>query len=419
MPTLPTSTPLHPKSLLILALPLAASMALTGCGGDVSSIPTATVRDSAGITITENPGVEVPGGGGWSVPPEPEVVIGSFDGPEEEQQLYRVRGAARLSDGRIALGNEGSHEVRFFNPDGSFSHSIGGEGEGPGEFSSVLLAGLWGDTLVVIDRRQKRVSLLHPGEGFVRSFNVADGVVTYPLTGWVFGTGSVLFQDLPLDEAGGLADGFSRSPVPYGSCDTEGEALTDFGRLPGSEMVSVTQQTEHGIVTMVNSVPFGKDPQTTVAGDHLYFGSHDAYQIDVFRSDGRLERIIRVAHEPVPVTEADFSAYVEEAVAAMAGEDQPRVRRRDLEALPRVDHRPPHGSLYADPQGYLFVEDFVMPGDERKGVTVFDPEGRLVGGFELPVDLQVLEVGSDYLLARYEDELEVEYVRMYRLIRPG
>ena len=87
--------------------------------------------------------------------------------------------------------------------------------------------------------------------------------------------------------------------------------------------------------------------------------------------------------------------------------------------MPRVETRPPHGALYADTEGYLFVEDYVMPGDEWKGVTIFDPEGRLVGGFELPVDLQVLEVGSDYLLVRCEDELEVEYVRMYRLTRPG
>lgn len=418
MPTLPELPRSLSKPFPLLAFPLVASMAMTGCGGEGASIPTATVRDSAGITITENPGVAVPGGGGWSVASEPDLVIGSFDGPEAEQ-LYRVRGAARLPDGRIALGNEGSHDIRFFNPDGSFSHSVGGEGEGPGEFSSVLLAGLWGDTLVVIDRRQKRVSLLHPEEGFVRSFNVADGVVTYPLTGWVFDTGSVLFQDLPMDEAGGFADGFSRSPVPYSSCDTEGEALTDFGRLPGSEMVTVTQQTDHGIATMVSSVPFGKDPKTTVGGDHFYFGSHDAYEIYVFRSDGGLERVIRVAHEPVPVTEADFSAYVEEAVGAVSDNDQARSRRSDLEAMPRVETRPPHGDLYADTEGYLFVENYVMPGDERKGVTVFDPGGRLAGGFELPADLQVLEVGPDYLLARYQDELEVEYVRMYRLTRPG
>jgi hypothetical protein len=380
-------------------------------------MPTATVRDSAGITITENPMAGVPGGGGWSVASEPDLVIGSLDGPEAEQ-LYRVRGAARLPDGRIALGNEGSHEVRFFNPDGSFSHSVGGEGEGPGEFSAVLLAGLWGDTVVVIDRRQKRVSLLHPAGGFVRSFNVADGVVTYPLTGWAFSTGSVLLQDLPMDEAGGFADGFSRSPVPYRSCDPEGEALTDFGRLPGSENVTVTRRTDHGIATMVSSVPFGKDPQMTVAGDHLYFGSHDGYQIDVFTSEGRLQRILRVAHEPVPVTEADFSAFVEEEVGAVSDEDQARSRRRDLEAMPRVETLPPHGALYADTEGYLFVEDYVMPGDERKDVTVFDPEGRMAGSFELPVGLEVLEVGSDYLLARYRDELEVEYVRMYRLTRP-
>jgi hypothetical protein len=56
---------------------------------------------------------------------------------------------------------------------------------------------------------------------------------------------------------------------------------------------------------------------------------------------------------------------------------------------------------------------------ETVPVTVFDPDGRLVGRFEIPADIEVLEIGPDYVLALYEDAMDVEYVHMYELTRPG
>jgi hypothetical protein len=405
------------SSLTLLLVP-AFAFILAGCGTEAVSAPTVTVRDSAGITIVENPVATLPGGGGWSVAPEPSLTIGSFDGPEESQ-LYRVRGAMRLSDGRIAVGNEGSQEIRYFLPDGSFSHSLGGEGEGPGEFNSVQLAGRWGDSLVVIDRRQRRISLLHPEEGFVRSFSPVEDVAVYPMEGWFFGSGSILLRDLPGMESGAFEEGFNRSPIPFGSCDMEGALRADFGELPGAERMTVTRQTEHGLATMLSSIPFGKAPEVAVAGDLFYYGSHDSFQVEVFGSDGSLQRIVRVLQPLVPVTQEDISAFIEEEVKGVSDENQARSRRRDLEAMPLVEFRPPHGAMSADAQGYLFVEGYAMPGDTTKDVRVFDPEGVLVGGFELPVDLEVLEVGKDYLLGLQEDEFEVEYLKLIELTRPG
>jgi hypothetical protein len=398
-------------SYLTLLLAPAFVFLLAGCGAEAASAPSATVRDSAGISIVENPVAAIPGGGGWNVASDPSLTIGSFDGPEESQ-LYRVRGALRLSDGRIAVGNEGSQEVRYYQPDGSFSHSLGGEGEGPGEFTSVQLAGRWGDSLVVIDRRQRRISLLHPEEGFVRSFTPVEEVAVYPMEGWFFASGSILLRDLPGMESGAFEEGFNRSPIPFGSCDMEGGLRTDFGELPGAERVTITRQTDHGLMTMLSSIPFGKAPEVAVAGDLLYFGSHDSFQIEVFGSDGSLHHIVRVAKPLIPVTAEDISAYIEEEVGGISDENDARTQRRDLEAMPRVDFRPPHGAISADVRGYLFVEGYTMPGDTSKGVSVFNPEGVLVGGFELPVGLEILEVGDDYLLGLEEDEFEVEYLKL-------
>ncbi|MFC1660944.1 hypothetical protein ACFL3S_05750, partial [Gemmatimonadota bacterium] len=287
---------------------------VVGCGVETSPRPSAEVRDSAGVTIVENRGSVVPGGGEWDLSTEPSLVIGSFEGPEEAQ-LYRVRGGLRLPDGRFVVANEGTWELRIFGSDGSHLGSMGGEGEGPGEFNSVRLLGLLGDSLLVLDRRLRRVSLIHPDEGFVRSFPLAEGVAAYPMDGWLFNTGSILIQDLPLSESGAHEEGFNRTPVPYKSSDLSGALLTDFGKLPGAEMVNVTRQTEHGLATLLSSVPFGKAPEVAVAGDRLFFASHDGYEVKVLGSDGSLQRIVRLDHVPIPVTEEDLAAFVEEEIA--------------------------------------------------------------------------------------------------------
>jgi hypothetical protein len=376
------------------------------------------VRDSAGITIVENVGTVDPTQGSWGLEPAPAVEIGNLAGPEETQ-LYRVRGATRLADGRIVVGNDGTKRLKVFSAAGDFLGAMGGEGEGPGEFSSVQLLGQLGDSLVVLDRRLKRVSLFHPAEGFLRSFTLEEGVAYYPMGGWLFDSGAVLIQDLPLSEGEVLQDGFSRTPVPYKSTDMSGVLLADFGSLPGSEMVTITRQSDHGLATMLLSVPFGKAPVACVSGDRLFFGPQDGYTIEVRGSGGSLERIVRLEVEPVPVTDQDLAAYIEADLARFGDEEEARTRRRDLEEMPRMEFRPPHGPIFADHAGTLFVTDFPMVGQETVGVNVFDPDGVLAGRFEMSADLEVLEVGHDYLLAVFEDEMGVEFVQMYELFRPG
>ncbi len=116
--------------LTAASLAVAFSLLTAACGSEGASGPAVAVRDSAGITIVENSG-SVPTGGGWSIAAEPELVIGTFEG-DPEYQLFQVEGALRLPDGRIAIGNTGSGEIRIFDASGVFLRSLGRKGEGPG-----------------------------------------------------------------------------------------------------------------------------------------------------------------------------------------------------------------------------------------------------------------------------------------------
>lgn len=95
----------------------------------------------------------------WSVGAEPEVSIGVVDGPAE-YQLSDVSSAVRLPDGRILVADGGSGELRYYGADGEHLRSVGGVGEGPGEFTSLAGLALVADTLFVYDRDLARLSLV-------------------------------------------------------------------------------------------------------------------------------------------------------------------------------------------------------------------------------------------------------------------
>ena len=52
-------------------------------------------------------------------------------------------------------------------------------------------------------------------------------------------------------------------------------------------------------------------------------------------------------------------------------------------------------------------------------MTVFDPEGRALGYFEIPEEMIVYEAGEDYILGKVRDELGVETVHIWSFDRGG
>ena len=58
------------------------------------------------------------------------------------------------------------------------------------------------------------------------------------------------------------------------------------------------------------------------------------------------------------------------------------------------------------------------PGESPEVFTVFDSLGILMGHVNVPPDLIVRAVYRDQLLAVWKDDLDVEHVRVHRLLKP-
>ncbi len=145
--------------------------------------------------------------------------------------------------------------------------------------------------------------------------------------------------------------------------------------------------------------------------------TQDRYEIDVMDTTGTPVASVRVVGEPVPVTDAHVAAFVEQAMATPDPEHHAS-NRRYFDDLPHAETIPAHGAIHVDGVGNLWVEVYRLPGDDQPRWTVFDPQHRMLGTVAFPQRFLLHQIGSDFVLGRWTDDLSVEHVRVYDLIKP-
>ena len=394
---------------------------LAACGpADGPGIQT-QFTDSAGVTIAESAGLPEQGAGGWVLGQTPTLSIGTLDG-DSLYQFFGVTGAVKLSDGRIAMTDNGTHQLRIFAPDGTFLSRFGREGEGPGEFRNIQVMGTVGsDTLVILDGRQRRTSRFHPEEGFLGQIVLPEEAGVAMHSNGMFGDGSIVFGGLINWNRGDATpnSGYERLTNPFYSVSLDGGGIQHFGEFPGTEVVWMTGHLDGRETLSAGFVTFGLSPIARARGDRLVLGTRDRYEVNVFDASAALTRIIRVQTPPVAVTEAHLNGYLEEMLARLPSPDlAPQVRAGFRDAH-HADFMPAFETLLLDSDGKLWVEDHNLPGDILRSWTVFDEEGVPLTRLSLPNTNRVMDIGEDFVLALYRDEMDVEYIRSYPLTRGG
>jgi len=385
-----------------------AALAVVAACGDAGGGPAAAVRDSAGVTIVENPATlaERPL---WTVAPEPLVAIGALEG-EDAYQLSQVSGAGRLSDGRILVANRGTQELRYFDRTGGHRRSVGREGEGPGEFKGLgTVVVLPGDSVAAYDWNLRRVSYFGPDGAFVRSVNL-DFPAGFPMPVGRFADGAWLAGRGFTFAPGNDGTDIIRDTVPYLVFEPSGALRDSIGRFPATEFYVRTS----GRSAMATSLPFGRSTESAVAGDRFYAGHNERYEITRYTAAGRPELIVRLAHPPVPLSGGDLAVYKAERLEDTESNFRQETAR-NLEEMPYPSTLPAFADLVVDADGNLWVLEYARPGSDERRWTVFSPEGRALGSVVTPPGLRVLEIGRDYVLGVWRDDLDVEYMRLHRL----
>lgn len=396
------------------------SLAFLGCesqDADTGSASPSATWDSAGIRVVELSGLDRPPAG-WRLASEPEVVIGTLDGPPT-QQLFSVFDAARLPDGRILVANSGTFELRVYSPEGQHLSSFGAEGDGPGEFRSLWrIDVVGGDSTYVWDQRAMRVSVLDLDGRFARSFQLAvPGERSVPRYQMSFDDGSCLvgvtrFTSGPLKDRS-----VSTTSTTLMHYDSDGQPVDTIVTISNEPTYRIMHPDGQGISFF--PLPFAPGGTWALEGMRIHEGTGETYEIRTYNQVGQLTRILRAPIAPARITDALLESYVAERLAASSDDEEWQDLLRSAYAdTPRPDVGRVFDALATDTDGQLWVRRTAMPRDSLRRWDVFGREGRHVAQVHIPVALRVQEFGSDYVLALRRDDLDAEQVVLFRLEKP-
>ena len=380
-----------------------------------------TVHDSAGIEIVVNGDTPL-----WKPGEEWQLVedmrIGRRDGPPE-YQFGRITGFTELSDGRIVVADGMVPEIRFYSPEGEHLRSMGKEGNGPRELGKGWIIVIRGpaDTLLIVDPRNIQVHRVTPEGEWAASFSTRpeDG---WRVSNWDYNPSGMVVSFLePLIRPNQPPADTMAMVVVRKLDGTLGDTV---GRMPMSRnfrfVGDVREFHYYAGIAAASLMPSGR----------LVTGRSDKYELIWRRSDGSPERIVRLAREARPFTEAEQSVLMSRFDEMLA--NRPPARRQQIKNSIRFeDVYPFYRRFMNGPNETIWLrrirpiadmgpeEVEELDNNQRPkpgpGFDVFDARGRYLGIVEAPLELPFGLFLGDRLFGIMKDELDVEYLQIWRI----
>ncbi len=404
----------------ILAPAVFLTWAMVGCGQGADPPPRSELTDSAGVTRVHSHRDLWEGEFGWQVIPRPFLTVGSLDGSQEEVLVEVVAGVVR-PDGGVVVSDRGTRTVRWFGPGGRLERTLGGPGDGPGEFKEPGQVLLGDDGSVAVwDQAALRLTR------FGRSGELS-GVETLDWARLAKAVDPPLYPGRiePLAGGGYLVRLVEKSKhPPSGSFRSGSGALVTSADLGSVDTLAFFPDQEPSMV----EAPFGPFPFSgpgapetvmTHVGDppRICVGDEAKPEVTCF-GPGEERLLLSWEADPGAMDRREVEAWRDRSrrdLEEKLGEDDVR---RILDELSPPEEGPFFGEMVLDREGNLWVRGEPVESSWGPAIRwrVFNREGRFLGWVRvLPV--QVLEVGRDFLLGVHRDPLGVEYIQLFRLTK--
>lgn len=391
------------------ALFLASAIAI-GCVGCDTPADTAlvTVSDSAGTRIVTYASLEddaFP-----AIDFEPGVdTIGAADGAEE--YFFRWIVSAELVPAGIVTADLQDYELRYFDGNGRFVSSIGGEGEGPGEFEYLDWMQSLGDSLFFIwDGRINRLTSARLTEAGLSHESSVPGPWSPAISPiGVFSPVRIAVDNarmIPVGDRGSLSQPFQVVA-----------SVVNLDEDPSAERLLglATVVAEPHYVTREGMFA----PLLFPTGHDFFFGDGVLWVQDGMngefrrvRAEGVLDLVVKLPPER-PVTDTDIAEFREVNLRHSAGSEA--MMRRALDEVPYPSFVPSVRAMAVDDEtGIVWVTGF-STADEPAPWYLFDPLGCPVGRVTVPRGNRLLDIEGGRIAVRDVDEMEIERILIHHL----
>lgn len=406
------------KTNAVGLLPPLVLMAACGFGRE-GEPPGYEIRDSAGIQVVRSWPAEDAEDFVWQISEEPVLQIGTVEG--DPAYLFEwITDAVRFPDGRIAVVDRRALDIRIFGEDGIHLETFGGPGPGRREFQGAPVLALRApDTLLVWDGEAARLSLWNSEGRLLSQRSLASavsvissrarGVEAWQVSpeGWVLWAGRA-----PAPARSGINPA-ERSVFLIGGAEG---GVRDFGVHPmGQGLMLDVGVGFADWFAATSDAALGPGPF------RVAISAPDTWEVRFFDSDGDIRRILRTPIPRIPVTpdvRAERRQYLVDWALLFR---LPRARGEWVDdQFPVPDSLPAIASLRWDRSGNFWVGRRAPDPEGTERYDVFDRDGRWIGIAPFPRELgRILEIGEDYVLAAWQDDLGVAYLRLYPVLKPG
>lgn len=386
----------------------------------IDSAPATVVRDSMGVMLVESTRASWSEGGvAWRIDSVPRLRVGVQEGPEE-YQFFGLRDAVVLETGTIIVANDGSSELRWFDSTGAFLKAVGRRGEGPGEFGefSTLEMCLDAERMLVRDNGNDRVNVFAITGQYESTFRLqpAGGGRPVGIAGCI-GAGKLLGVSYP---SGGVLRGepgdVLETEMDYVAVGNAGTAVSTIAKVRGRpRFVNEVEGAIH-----YPYIPLTPEPLLVASPEGAFVSVRGgAAAVEKRTHDGEVVAIFRWSAPARQPVKRVWDEYVRESLDAITNEVQrKRYARLYLQHLPLPDSTPAFQSLELDTEGNLWAQRYRLPGGTRRHWDIINPDGVWLGTVTMPEALEVIRIGADYVIGRERDELGVERLVIYEVVKP-
>lgn len=341
----------------------------------------------------------------WRLSEVADWSIGEIEGPPEHQ-WSGVTGVG-LSDSLVFVFDRSSAEIRVFDLQGEHLASLGGSGEGPGEFSPNVFFEEDHDSLIAFDQRQRRVTWFSPALE-LRSTVVLGSDLSNPRLIGVLADGSYLMEELRL----GFADVTGRGSSELIAARISPVDLTvdTIGVFDGIETVRWSQ-TGMGLAIF--------SPSDRLDGDRdgLWVLDGGSGRVQLLSGTGDSVSSFAAELPRAPITDEDVDDYFS---PLLDGPPDPELREsmraKRAVALERGTF-PVADRLFVEGPGRVWIRAYSSDMHSRDTWHVFDRSGAPLGRLEAPASFEILDAAEAGVVGVYRDDLALEHVRYYRLQR--
>ena len=363
----------------------------------------------------------------------PEVRIGTVEG-DPDYVFGPVFGLALGPDGLLYSYHRGEAAIRRWTAEGLAAGTVGRAGAGPGEFRFILDMGFFGDSLWAWDLYGSRASYFDLDGEFLGSASPPsdlggmEGIPPRPMR--PFRDGTFLGRELAASHLVATGELTETAVVRM---NAQGEEHILLWKEPHEPRDGLALMDDDG--GTFGAQPFGDDVRHTVSEQGLIVVERRAWtgegepvvtltRIDL-AGDTLFRRRIPYTPEPLPAERVDSAIR---AVTDMWYEEESGIAKDALEARIREAtykpaYLPPVEGARVMGDGNIWLQRYSPvrsdAGEWFSEWWILTIDGEPIARARVPAGLDVKYADEEVVWGTERDDLDVEYIVRYRLVRGG